>query len=159
MLLTGVRIGGSLGWAGAKVANAGWVEGSGGGPAVRAADLVVGEDLTFTENFSASGGGDDGVIHLTGARTGGQLVLGDATVTGDGGPAVYADGLSVGQDLYLMRLTAAGVGEEGVLILTNTQVSGWTSSGTARRDMRPSRINTSPLPSPRPETTIVPGTC
>jgi hypothetical protein len=121
--LAGAHVDGDVRARGAKIDNVSWSGGSGGGPAVRAGDLAVGHDLRFSDGFTASGGGDDGVIYLPGARVGGQLVVMDATLSCDAGPALYADGLVVSQDLYLLRLAATGAGEHGVLVLSNAQVS------------------------------------
>ena len=121
--LAGAHVDGDVYWLGAKVENVNWSGSGGGGPAVRAEDLSVGHDLRFSDDFTATSGGTNGAVHLAGAQVGGQLVIMDATLSCDTGPALYTDGVTVSQDLYLVRVTATGAGEQGVLVLSNTQVS------------------------------------
>ena len=121
--LAGAHVDGDVYWLGAKIDNVNWSGSGGDGSAVRAEDLSVGHDLRFSDSFTATSGGTNGVIHLAGAQVGGQLVIMDATLSCDTGPALYADGVTVSQDLYLVRVTATGAGEQGVLVLSNTQVS------------------------------------
>ena len=51
--------------------------------------------------FTATGSGGDGAVRLIGAHIGGQLDCTGADLRNDSGPALVADGLQVGQDMYL----------------------------------------------------------
>jgi len=99
--LTGAHIGGSLECYGASLRND-------SGPALLADSLQVGQDLFFREGFTATGAGEDGAVCLTGAHVGGSLVCDGASLRNDSGPALYAAGLQVGQDMQCDRLTADG---------------------------------------------------
>jgi len=115
-----------------------------GGPALGAEGLVVGQDVFLDGGFTATASGSLGAVQLAGARIGGQLVCADAAITGTNGSALSTDGLVVGQDLYLARLTASGGGPAAVLELPNTTVGRMFHYGpatVANNASRGSRIN------------------
>ena len=75
--------------------------------------------------FTATGAGEDGAVHLLGAHIGGQLDCTGATLSNDSGPALNADGLQVGQDMYLTGgFTATGAGEDGAVRLLGAHIGG-----------------------------------
>jgi hypothetical protein len=114
--LTGARIGGNLEYDRAELRND-------SGPALDADRLQVDHVVLLQGMFA--GEGDDGTVRLTGARIGGQLDCGAAELRNDSGPALVADGLQVGQDLWLTDgFTAAGGGESAAVILTGARVGG-----------------------------------
>lgn len=113
--LLGAHIGGQLRCSAATVAGD-------GGPALAADGLTVDQDVFLDDGFAATGDGSLGVVRLAGARIDGQLVCSDASLTSTAGSAMSADGLTVGQDLYLLRTTATGSGDSAVLDMANTQV-------------------------------------
>lgn len=117
--LIGGHIGGQLHCAGATLTNS-----IGSGPTLAADGMTVGQDVFLDDGFTATGNSDLGVIRLTGARIDGQLVCMDASLTSTTGPAMCTDGLTVGQDLLLVRVTATGGGKRAVLDMSNTQVGG-----------------------------------
>ncbi|HTA09528.1 MAG TPA: hypothetical protein VK836_13500 [Streptosporangiaceae bacterium] len=92
------------------------------GPSLTADGLDVRQDVLLDGGFTATGAGNLGVVRLAGGRIGGQLICSDATVTSADGSALTTDGLVVGQDLSLARLTACGGGGAAVLDLPNTSV-------------------------------------
>src|SRR5580693_6111976 len=113
-------------------------------PPLGAEGLVVGQDVFLDGGFTATASGSLGAVQLAGARIGGQLVCADAAITGTNGSALTTDGLVVGQDLYLARLTASGGGPAAVLELPNTTVGRMFHYGpatVANNASRGSRIN------------------
>ena len=66
--LTGARIGGQLDCTGAALRND-------SGPALIAGGLQAGQDMHLTGGFTATGGGADVAVDLTGAQVGGTLVF------------------------------------------------------------------------------------
>ena len=99
--LHGAHIGGTLVCDGASLRND-------SGPALFADGLQVGQDMFLREGFTATGAGEDGAVRLTGAHVGGSLVCDGASLRNDSGPALFADGLQVGQEMQCDRLTADG---------------------------------------------------
>jgi uncharacterized protein YjbI with pentapeptide repeats len=76
-----------------------------------------------TRQFEAAGRSELGTVRLRGATIGGSLSMSQADVTNNaGGSALTTDGLVVGQDLYIVRLTASGGGSAAVLDLPSTSV-------------------------------------
>ena len=66
-----------------------------------------------------------GAVDLHGANIGGNLVCDGASLRNDRGPALFADGLRVGQDMFLREgFTATGAGEDGAVRLTGAHVGG-----------------------------------
>jgi hypothetical protein len=121
-----------------------------GGPALDASESNIRLDARLsrfdagqTRGFAATGGGSLGAVLFAGARIGGQLVCADATLTSAGGSALTTDGLVVGRDLHLARLTASGGGPAAVLELPNTAVGRiyYGPATVTNNASRASRIN------------------
>src|SRR5262249_53481637 len=70
-------------------------------------------------------GPDGGAVDVPGAHIGGNLVCDGAEFRNDSGPAVFADGLQVGQDMFLREgFTAIGAGDGGSVRLTGARIGG-----------------------------------
>jgi hypothetical protein len=126
--LTGVHIGARLLCDGATLRND-------CGPALVAyGGLQVGQGVFLRRGFTATGGGDRGAIHLTGAHIGGHLDCTGAALRNDSGPALVAHaGLQVGQDMSLTGgFTAIGGGADVAVDLTGAQVGGTLAFDPAR---------------------------
>ena len=66
-----------------------------------------------------------GAVRLIGAHIGGQLACAGAELRNDSGPALAADGLQVGQDMYLSGgFTATGSGGDGAVRLLGAHIGG-----------------------------------
>ena len=116
--LSGAHIGGQLSCAGAELRND-------SGPALAADGLRVGQDMYLSGGFTATGSGGDGAVRLLGAHIGGQLTCAGAELRNDSGPALAADGLQVGQDMYLSGgFTATGSGGDGAVRLLGAHIGG-----------------------------------
>ena len=117
--LTGAHIGARLLCDGAALRND-------SGPALVAyGGLQVGQGVFLRRGFTATGAGQRGAITLIGARIGGQLDCTGADLRNDSGPALIANGLQVGQGMYLSGgFTGTGGGADAAVDLTGTQVSG-----------------------------------
>jgi hypothetical protein len=71
------------------------------------------------------GSTDLGAVHLLGARIGGNLECDGAELRNDSGPALVADGLQVGQAMYLRSgFTATGSGGHGAVRLFGAHIGG-----------------------------------
>ena len=80
--------------------------------------------MFLSGGFTATGAGDDGAVRLAGAHIGGQL-----RATGRAWqrlrPRPDADGLQVGQDMFLRGgFTATGAGESGAVRLAGAHIGG-----------------------------------
>ncbi|GAA3068666.1 hypothetical protein GCM10010464_36080 [Pseudonocardia yunnanensis] len=131
--LHGARIGGQLNFASGTVRNS-------TGPALYADRLQTDGDVYFFEGFTAEGSGEDGAIRLPGARIGGELTLQGATVRNSTGPALYADGLQTGSDVYFFEgFTAEASGGDGAIRLPGARIGGQLNfvSGTVRNSTGP----------------------
>ncbi len=116
--LLGAHIGGNLECDGATLGND-------SGPALAADGLQVGQDMYLGRGFTATGSGQDGAVRLLGAHIGSMLDCTGATLGNESGPALAADGLQVGQDMYLSHgFTATGGGADVAVDLTGTRVGG-----------------------------------
>ena len=116
--LSGAHIGGHLDCSGAELRND-------SGPALIADGLQVGQAMFLSGGFTATGSGDDGAVRLVGAHIGGQLGCAGAELRNDSGPALVADSLQVGQDMYLTSgFTAIGGGDDVAVDLTGARVGG-----------------------------------
>jgi hypothetical protein len=115
--LSGAHIGGSLECDGADLRND-------SGPALFADVLQVGEDMFMRDGFTAIGVGDDGAVRLVGAHIGGRLDCDGADLRNDSGPALFADGLQVGQVMFLRNgFTATGGGSSlGAVHMTSAHI-------------------------------------
>jgi hypothetical protein len=68
-------------------------------------------------------GPDVGAVDMHGARIGSNLVFDGAELRNDSGPALFADGLQVGQDMFLREgFTAIGAGDGGAVRLTGARI-------------------------------------
>jgi len=95
------------------------------GPCLRGDGLQVGRGMYLYREFTATGTGQAGTVRLTGAYIGGSLECDGASLRNDSGPALLADDLQVGQDMFLREgFTATGSGEDGAVCLTGTHIDG-----------------------------------
>ena len=93
------------------------------GPALNADRLQVGQDLYLRDGFTATGAGKAGAVSLEGAHIGIVLDCDGATLRNNSGPALNADRLQVGQDLYLRDgFTATGAGKAGAVSLEGAHI-------------------------------------
>lgn len=68
--------------------------------------------------------GELGALRLVDAGITGALALSDATLTNEAGPALIADNVRVGGDVFLGALVATGDGEAGAVRLPGAHISG-----------------------------------
>jgi hypothetical protein len=116
--LRGAHIGGHLDCTGAQLRND-------SGPALYADSLQVDQDMLMRSGFTATGGGEDGAVRLSGAHIGGNLDCTGAALRNDSGPVLFAGGLQAGQDMYLTGgFTATGGGADVTIDLTGARVGG-----------------------------------
>ena len=95
------------------------------GPALIADGLNVDQDVSLSGGFTATGDGAGGAVRLLGGHIGGQLACTGATLTNKTGPALYADGLNVDQDVSLSgAFTAKGGGPDGAVRLPGGHIGG-----------------------------------
>jgi hypothetical protein len=90
-----------------------------------------------------TGHADAGAVDLRGAHIGGQLECPGASLRNDSGPALAADGLQVGQTVFLSGgFTATGAGEAGAVRLAGAHIGGQLEcTGAAlRNDSGPALI-------------------
>lgn len=92
------------------------------GPALDANTLQVGKNMLLSGEFTGSGG--DGAVCLLGAQIGSQLGFDGAQLRNDSGPALNAQGLQVGSNLFLRKFTATGGGGGATLDLKGARVGG-----------------------------------
>ena len=78
----------------------------------------------YLRGFTATGSGMSGTVRLVGAHIGGQLSCTGATLRNASGPALAADGLQVGQAMYLRGFTATGSGKDGAVSLVGAHIGG-----------------------------------
>ena len=115
--LTGAHIGG-LDCSGATLGND-------SGPALAADGLRVDQNMYLSDGFTATGSGEHGAVRLAGGHIGGTLECRGATLGNDSGPALAADGLQVGQGMYLSDgFTATGSGKYGAVRLAGGHIGG-----------------------------------
>ena len=116
--LLGANISGQLDCAGAQLRND-------SGPALLADRLTVGADVFLRAGFTATGAGELGAVRLLGANISGQLGCSAAQLRNDSGPALYADGLTISDSVFLRDgFTATGTGELGAVRLLGANISG-----------------------------------
>ena len=116
--LLGAHIGIQLDCTGAELRND-------SGPALAADGLQVGQVMFLRGGFTATGSGDGGAVRLLGAHIGIQLNCTGAELRNDSGPALYADGLQVGQSMNLSDgFTATGGGGGVAVNLRGARVGG-----------------------------------
>jgi hypothetical protein len=146
--LPDARIGGQLTLRGAKLTNT-------TGPALLADRLQTTGPAFLDGEFTATGAGSHGAVALAGARIGDQLALNGATLRNVTGPALVADHLQTGGNLFLSDgFTAEGGGDadavrlphvriDGLLVLTNSDINKiakgaghwWEIDGLTYRDV------------------------
>jgi len=86
---------------------------------------------------------DVGAVNLLGAHIGGNLVCDGAQLRNDSAPALLADGLRLGRDMFLRdRFTATGAGEGGAVRLTGAHIGGSLlfNGATLRNDSGPALV-------------------
>ena len=116
--LSGAHIGGTLDCTGAELRND-------SGPALDADGLQVGQAMYLRGGFTATGSGGAGAVRLSGAHIGGSLDCSGAELRNDSGPALDAESLQVGQDMYLRGgFTATGSGGDGAVRLLGARIGG-----------------------------------
>src|SRR5664280_2454457 len=109
--LLGANIGGQLDCWGAQLRND-------SGPALAADGLTVSDSVFLHAGFTATGAGKRGAVRLLGANISGVLDCAGAQLRNDSGPALAADGLTVGGDVFLRAgFTATGAGAPGAVRL------------------------------------------
>ena len=124
--LSGAHIGGNLDCSGAELRND-------GGPALAADGLQVGHHMLMRDEFTATGNGASGTVNLFGAHVDGSLDCHGAKLRNDGGPALVAIGLQVGQHVYLNgQFTAIGCGDLGAVDLVGAHIGGQVECTGAR---------------------------
>jgi len=93
--------------------------------ALNASRLHVDQHMFLRGGFTATGSSERGAVYLYGAHIGGQLDCRGARLRNDSGPGLNADGLEVGQDVYLRDgFTATGSGEDGAVRLAGAHIGG-----------------------------------
>ncbi len=109
-------IGGYLSGVGMRIANT-------SGPAVRADGMQVGSGMSFaTAQFT--GTGRRGALRLPGTKIGGEAQCSGLRVTNSSGPAVAADNMQTGGNLFLSNARIAGAGEAAALRIDGAQIGG-----------------------------------
>jgi hypothetical protein len=116
--LLGAHISGHLDCTGASIYND-------KGPALIADGVQVDLGMFLRYGFSATGVGKDGAVLLRGASVGIHLVCSRAYLHNDKGPALFADGLRVAQNMYMDDVfTATGAGASGAVRLSAARIGG-----------------------------------
>ncbi|MCZ7474715.1 hypothetical protein [Micromonospora sp. WMMC273] len=95
------------------------------GPALYADGLRVDQNVALAGVFKSTGTSSGAAVRIPGAHVAGDLDCTDLTITSDSGPALYADGLRVDQDVVLnSRFRAAGAGTSAVVSLSGALIGG-----------------------------------
>jgi hypothetical protein len=116
--LSGANISGSLYCDGADLRND-------SGPALAADGLQIGQGMFLRHGFTATGSGHTGAVRLSGANIGSTLDCDGASLRNDSGPALAADGLQVGQGMFLRDgFTATGGDRFGAVHLSGANIGG-----------------------------------
>jgi hypothetical protein len=115
--------------------------GNDSGPALLADGLEVDQGM-FLRGVAATGAGDNGAVRLNGAHIGRQFDCTGASLGNDSGPAMVADGLQTGQDMFLRGFTATGVGDLGAVRLPGAHISGQfdCTGASLRNDSGPALV-------------------
>jgi hypothetical protein len=128
--LPGARIGAALDLSGAELIGT-------NGPALSAEGTQVdGSVVVHQGRFTVTGDGGLGVIRLTGARIGGQLILDRAELTGTNGSALHADRLQVDTSVFLRGQFSIDAGEHAVIRLYGAQITGELNCNSGRVEHR-----------------------
>jgi hypothetical protein len=109
------HIGGSLNFTGAELRND-------SGPALTVDGLQVGQAMHLSDGFIAIGSGGLGAVRMVAAHIGATFDCIGAELRNDSGSALCADGLQVGQAVYLRGFTAVGGGKAPAVDLTGARV-------------------------------------
>jgi hypothetical protein len=103
----------------------GAILGNDSGPALIADGLQVGQNMYLRHRFTATGSGEKGAVFLAGAHIGGQLDCTGARLGNNSGPALIAERLQVGENMYLQDgFSATGGGVDAAVSLTGTRIGG-----------------------------------
>ncbi|MEB0267655.1 hypothetical protein, partial [Cryobacterium sp. 10I5] len=106
------------------------------GPALAADRVSVRGNMSLDDGFTATGHGNDGAVRFPSAQITGQLSLSGAILTNETGPALAADRVSVGGDMFLRGgFTATGHGDDGAVRFLGAQITGrlWVAYVTLGR--------------------------
>jgi hypothetical protein len=114
--LLGAHIAGNLDLADAVITND-------SGPALDIDRLRVDNSMWLT-GARVTGSGEVGALRLVGAHIAGQLDLADGVITNDSGPALPADGLQIGSDMWLVGARVTGSGEVGAPRFVGAHIAG-----------------------------------
>ncbi|MFF3910536.1 hypothetical protein ACFYZJ_32335 [Streptomyces sp. NPDC001848] len=124
--LINARIGGELLCSGARLVND-------SGPALYADGIHVATVARFDDGFKATGSGKRGTVRLPVADIVGDLICCGARLANDSGPALIADRLQVGGDVWLnQEFHASGRGDQGALQLFGARIGGQLNASRAR---------------------------
>ena len=94
------------------------------GPALFAEAMLVERGVFLRAGFEATGAGEDGAVRLLGARIS-RLECDGAKLRNDSGPALFAEGLQVKQDVWLRAgFEATGSGLAGAVCLPGARIEG-----------------------------------
>jgi hypothetical protein len=115
--IDGAHIGSILDCTGAQLRND-------SGPALYADSVQVDQDMFLGDGFTATGSGGLGAIRLSGAHIGGNLECTGARLRNDSGPALYADGLQVDQNMFLRGFSVTGSFAKGAVNLRGAHIGG-----------------------------------
>jgi hypothetical protein len=102
------------------------------GPALVGDRLQVSQSIVLVHGFTATAFGGYGAVRLRGARIDGSLDCSGAKLLNDSGPALSADGLQVGQTVFLGEgFTATGGAGEAAVRLSGARIGGSLDCGGA----------------------------
>ncbi|MHA6802736.1 hypothetical protein [Salinifilum ghardaiensis] len=96
-------------------------------PALHADRITVHGSVHCRDGFTASSDSPDGTIRAHNATITGKLNLDSAQLTATNGPALMADGISLGDSLFCDGLTATSDGEHGTVCLRDAAITGQVS--------------------------------
>lgn len=94
------------------------------GAALHADGLQVDGQVFLRNNFRAEDASESGAVRLPGAHIGGSIDWSKAVLVNTSGPALYADRLQVGGQMFLRRLRAEGSSSSGTIQLPGAHIGG-----------------------------------
>ncbi|WP_163506027.1 hypothetical protein [Fodinicola acaciae] len=94
------------------------------GPALDAEGATIDQLLRFGGNVHMVGSGDPGAVRLVGAKVGGGAHFYETRLRNGTGPALHAEGIVTGQNVFLRKLQADGAGRSGAVDLQYAQIGG-----------------------------------
>jgi len=99
-------------------------------------DALLARRLCLTHDLDLGGATLRAAVNLDGANIGGAFDCSGARLRNDSGPALAADGLTVGGGVFLRSgFTATGAGEDGAVRLTGANIGGaFSCSGAQLRN-------------------------